>query len=50
MALQGHMGVLVDVFEDHFEVAMDYLEVLAQSSLRILDWAAARADEPPRPG
>jgi CRP-like cAMP-binding protein len=48
VALQGHMGVVVDVFEDHFEVAMDYLEVLAQSTLRILDWAAARSEEPPR--
>jgi CRP-like cAMP-binding protein len=47
VALQGHMGVLVDVFEDNFEVAMDYLAVLAQSTLRILDWAAARGEEPP---
>ena len=48
VALQGHMGVVVDVFEDHFEVAMDYLEVLAQSTLRILDWAAARTEDGPR--
>jgi CRP-like cAMP-binding protein len=47
VALQGHMGVLVDVFEDNFEVAMDYLAVLAQSTLRILDWAAAQGEEPP---
>jgi hypothetical protein len=39
---------VVDVFEDHFEVAMDYLEVLAQSTLRILDWAAARTEDGPR--
>ena len=45
VALQGHMGVLVDVFEDNFEMAMDYLAVLAQSTLRILDWAAVRGAE-----
>jgi CRP-like cAMP-binding protein len=47
VALQGPMGVLVDVFEDHFDMAMDYLAVIAQSSLRILDWTAARGGEPP---
>jgi CRP-like cAMP-binding protein len=47
VALQGHMGILVDVFEDHFDVAMDYLAVIAQSTLRILDWIAARGEEPP---
>lgn len=49
VALQGHMGVLVDVFEDNFEMAMDYLAVLAQSTLRILDWAAVRGEGPPLP-
>jgi CRP-like cAMP-binding protein len=49
VALQGHMGVLVDVFEDNFDMAMDYLAVLAQSTLRILDWAAARAEPAPLP-
>jgi hypothetical protein len=39
-----HMGVLVDVFEDNFDMAMDYLAVIAQSTLRILDWAAARGE------
>jgi hypothetical protein len=43
------MGVLVDVFEDNFEMAMDYLAVLAQSTLRILDGAAARGEGPPPP-
>ncbi len=47
VALQGHMGVLVDVFEDHFDVAMDYLAVIAQSTLRILDRIAGRGEEPP---
>jgi CRP-like cAMP-binding protein len=47
VALQGDMGVLVDVFEDNFAMAMDYLAVIAQSTLRILDWTAARGEEPP---
>ncbi len=47
VALQGPMGVLVDVFEDNFPMAMDYLSVIAQSTLRILDWTAARGEEPP---
>jgi CRP-like cAMP-binding protein len=49
VALQGHMGVLMDVFEDNFGMAMDYLAVIAQSTLRILDWAAARGEEAPLP-
>jgi CRP-like cAMP-binding protein len=49
VALQGHMGALVDVFEDNFGMAMDYLAVIAQSTLRILDWTAARGEEPPLP-
>jgi CRP-like cAMP-binding protein len=44
VALQGHVGVLVDVFEDNFEMAMDYLAVIAQSTLRVLDWSAARGE------
>jgi CRP-like cAMP-binding protein len=47
VALQGDKGVLVDVFEDHFEVAMDYLAVIAQSTLRILDRIGARGEEAP---
>jgi CRP-like cAMP-binding protein len=47
VALQGPMNVLVDVFEDNFAMAMDYLAVIAQSTLRILDWTAARGEEPP---
>jgi CRP-like cAMP-binding protein len=47
VALQGHMGALVDVFEDNFAMAMDYLALIAQSTLRILDWTAARGEEPP---
>jgi CRP-like cAMP-binding protein len=44
VALQGHMGALVDVFEDGFDVALDYLSVLAQSALRTADWAAAHGE------
>jgi CRP-like cAMP-binding protein len=49
VALQGHVGVVVDAFEDNFGMAMEYLGVLAQSTLRILDWAAARGDPAPLP-
>jgi CRP-like cAMP-binding protein len=49
VALQGNMGVLVDVFEDNFGMAMDYLAVIAQSTLRILDWAAVRGEPAPLP-
>jgi len=49
VALQGHMGVVVDAFEDNFGMAMEYLAVLAQANLRILDWAAARGDPAPLP-
>jgi CRP-like cAMP-binding protein len=49
VALQAHVGVLVDVFEDNFAMAMDYLAMIAQSTLRILDWSAARGEEPPLP-
>jgi CRP-like cAMP-binding protein len=49
VALQGHAGVLVDAFEDNFGMAMEYLAVLAQSNLRILDWAAARGHPAPLP-
>jgi CRP-like cAMP-binding protein len=44
VALQGDTGALVDVFEDHFEIAMDYLAVIAQSTLRIVDWRAAQGE------
>ena len=47
VALQGHMGVLVDVFEDNFGMAMDYLAVIARSTLRILDWSAAHGEDDP---
>lgn len=49
VALQGDISALVDVFEDHFDTARDYLAVIAESTLRILDWSAARGDEPLAP-
>jgi len=49
VALQGHMGVVVDAFEDNFGMATEYLAVLSQSTLRILDWAAARGEPAPLP-
>jgi CRP-like cAMP-binding protein len=37
VALQGNTDQIVDVFEDNFSMARDYLAVLAQSMLRILE-------------
>jgi CRP-like cAMP-binding protein len=50
VAMQGHMGALVDVFEDNFEMAMDYLAVVAQSMLRVIDWSASHGEELPAVG
>jgi CRP-like cAMP-binding protein len=41
VALQGDMEVLVDVFEDHVDMALDYLAVVARSTMRILGQVAA---------
>jgi hypothetical protein len=35
VALQGNSEALVDVFEDNFEMAMDYLAIVARGVLRI---------------
>jgi hypothetical protein len=35
--LQGNAEALIDVFEDNFEMAMDYLAVLSQGLLEILE-------------
>jgi CRP-like cAMP-binding protein len=43
VALQGQTDVLVDIFEDSFEMAADYLALVAGATLRILDWSAAQA-------
>jgi CRP/FNR family cyclic AMP-dependent transcriptional regulator len=36
-ALQGHIEGLIDVFEDNFDMAMDYLAVMARAQIRILE-------------
>jgi len=41
-ALHGSAEVLVDVFEDSFEMAMEYLGVLSRAALRIMDSNAAQ--------
>jgi hypothetical protein len=37
VALQGSNEALIDVFEDNFEMAMDYLAVLARFMLRVIE-------------
>jgi len=37
VALHGSLEALIDVFEDNFEMAMDYLAVLARFMLRVLE-------------
>jgi nitroimidazol reductase NimA-like FMN-containing flavoprotein (pyridoxamine 5'-phosphate oxidase superfamily) len=37
VALQGSAEALIDVFEDNFEMAMDYLAMVARGVLRILE-------------
>lgn len=49
VGLTGNAEALVDVFEDNFEMAMDYLAVLAQSVLRLLE-LQVREGEPPAAG
>jgi CRP-like cAMP-binding protein len=46
VGLQGQTDVLVDLFEDSFEMAMDFLAVVAGATLRILDWTAMQAAQP----
>ena len=46
VGLYGQTDVLVDLFEDNFEMAMDYLAVIARVTLRILDWSASQAAQP----
>jgi CRP-like cAMP-binding protein len=36
-ALQGHVEGLIDVFEDTFDMAIDYLATMARAQIRILD-------------
>ena len=46
VGLYGQTDVLVDLFEDNFDMAMDYLAVISRVTLRILDWSAAQAAQP----
>jgi hypothetical protein len=41
--LQLQTDVLVDLFEDSFEMAMDMLALVAGATLRILEWNAAHS-------
>ncbi len=45
-ALHGPIDVVVDLLEDNFEMAMDYLAIPARATLRILDWSAAQGEQP----
>ncbi|PYQ22388.1 MAG: hypothetical protein DMF81_12315 [Acidobacteria bacterium] len=40
-ALHGPMEALIDVFEDNFEMAMDYLAVIARWQIRVLEMRVA---------
>jgi CRP-like cAMP-binding protein len=46
VGLYGQTDVLVDLFEDNFEMAMDYLAVIARVTLDILDRSASQAAQP----
>jgi CRP-like cAMP-binding protein len=46
-ALQVQTDILVDLFEDSFEMATDQLALVAGATLRILHWNAAHGAEPP---
>jgi CRP-like cAMP-binding protein len=43
VGLYGQTDVLVDLFEDNFDMAMDYLAVISRVTLRALDWSAEQA-------
>ena len=45
VALQAQPDVLVDLFEDNFEMAMDYLALVSSATLRILAWRAEQDPE-----
>lgn len=46
VGLQAQTDVLVDLFEDSFEMAMDYLALVASATMGMLDWSAAQAAQP----
>ena len=45
VGLYGQTDVLVDQFEDNFEMAMDYLAVISGVTVRMLEWAASQATQ-----
>jgi len=47
VGLQTQTDVLVDLFEDSFDMAMDYLALVAGATLRIQDWGATQTVQPP---
>ena len=50
VALQGNVENLIDSFEDNFEMAMDYLAVMSQWLLELLErYAIAKAAADPDP-
>jgi len=44
-ALQGSVEGLIDVFEDNFEMAMDYLAVMARAQMRLLELRVSAPDK-----
>jgi CRP-like cAMP-binding protein len=44
-ALQSSIDALIDVFEDNFEMAMDYLAVTARAQIRILEMSVSAAGQ-----
>ena len=43
-ALQGSVEGLIDVFEDNFEITMDYLAVMARAQIRLLELRVSAPD------
>jgi CRP-like cAMP-binding protein len=47
VGLYGQTDVLFDLFEDNFDMAMDYLAVISRVTLRIVEWSADQAGPVP---
>ena len=43
MALHGNIDGLIDVFEDHFDMAVDFLAAISQLTVRILERRPSQA-------
>jgi CRP-like cAMP-binding protein len=46
VALSGHVDGLLDVFEDNFEMALDFLGMISRWRMRLLDRLAAQGEDP----